>query len=74
MDLPETKKILNPLNNSIIIKNNNSTKISDAISILIKDPKLLLEKKLASQNAYQKYNWLQEEKKLLHFYQTVLND
>lgn len=74
VDLPETKKILNPLNNSIIVKNNNSTKISDAISILIKDPKLLLEKKLASQNAYQKYNWLQEEKKLLHFYQTVLND
>jgi len=74
VDLPETKKILNPLNNSIIVENNKSIKIAEAIGTLIRDPKLLLEKKIASQNAYQKYNWSVEEKKLLNFYNTVIND
>jgi len=74
VDLPETKKILSPLNNSIIVENDKSIKIAEAITELIKDPKLLLEKKIASRTAYQKYNWLVEEKKLLNFYKTVLTD
>jgi len=72
VDLPETKKILEPLKNSIIVENNNGVKIAKAISKLIRDPKLLLAKKIASQNAYQKYNWTVEEKKLINFYKKVL--
>ncbi len=74
VDLPETKKILKPLKNSIIVENSNDVKIAEGIIELISDPKLLLEKKIASQNAYQKYNWLEEEKKLINFYKKVLID
>lgn len=74
MDLPETKKIINPLNNGIIVENHKGKEIAESISKLIKDPLLLLEKKIASQNAYQKYNWAVEEKKLINFYKNVLTD
>jgi glycosyltransferase involved in cell wall biosynthesis len=74
VDLPETKKIISPLNNGVFIENHEGNEIAEAISSLIKDPKLLLEKKIASQIAYQKYNWSVEEKKLIDFYKKVLTD
>lgn len=73
VDLPETKKILSPLNNSVIVERNEALQISEAIGKLIKDPELLLQKKISSQAAYKKYNWLIEEKKLLKFYKKVIS-
>ena len=73
VDLPETKKILSPLNNSVFVEDNNALQIAEAIGKLINDPELLLQKKIASQNAYKKYNWLIEEKKLLKFYKKVID-
>lgn len=74
VNLHETVKILLPLKNSIIVKKDNVEKITEAITYLIENPNLLLQKKIASQRAYQKYNWLIEEKKLLNFYKNVIKD
>ena len=74
VDLPETTKILKPLNNAYILKGHNSQELANAIKKLIEKPEHLLKMKNASIRAHQKYNWQIEEKKLLNFYKKVLND
>lgn len=74
VDIPETTRILSTLNNNIIIENYRVSEVVGAISLLIENPKGLLQKKIASCDAYDKYNWNKEEKKLLKFYRKVIND
>lgn len=73
-DLPETAKVLDPLNNAYILKAYNSRELANTIQRLIENPNLILKMKNASVQAYQKYNWEIEENKLLDFYQKVIDD
>ena len=74
VNLPETVKILKPLNNTYILKNHSSQELANALKKLIKKTDSILRMKNASIQAHQKYNWEIEEKKLLNFYIKVLND
>ena len=72
VNIPETARILSTINNNIIVKNRNVFEIVEALIMLIEHPEDLLQKKIASQKAYSKYNWNLEEKKLLQFYNKVI--
>ncbi len=74
VDLPETSKILKPLNNSIIVKSNDAIEIYNSLIFLLNDPDLVYLKRKASQVAYNNLNWDTEEEKLIQFYEKVIND
>lgn len=74
VDIPETTKILKPLNNSIIVKDHSPNEIAKSLIILLNDSKLLNLKRQASFDGYKFLNWEVEEKKLFNFYEKVIND
>jgi len=73
VNLPETVKILKPLNNSIIVKDHSSNEIAKSLITLLDNRKLLNSKRKASLEAYKLLNWDNEEKKLIKFYENVIN-
>jgi glycosyltransferase involved in cell wall biosynthesis len=75
IDLPESTRFLNKTQSGISIQKRSITKITEAIELLLKDHTLLKKYCQNSFNSYQKFNWLEEEKKLVSFYKNeVLND
>lgn len=71
MNFPEYKIINNETEIAICIDNLNPQTISDAINNLLNDKIKYQTLKLNCMNAKFKYNWQNEEKKLIAFYKSI---
>lgn len=67
-NLHESTRFLNEINAGITVKNRNPQTIAKAIRVYLQAPSLLKDHCLKSYKAYQAYNWLSEEKKLVNYY------
>lgn len=75
MDIPETTSLLNQTNSGITIQNRSTENLYQSIRMLLEDKALLKRYCNSAFEAYQKFNWGVEEKKLISFYENVvLND
>lgn len=72
MDFPEYKKINDEYEVAVLIANLNPETISAAINKLLHDEALYQRLAKNCLQARQVFNWQEEEKKLLNFYNTIL--
>ena len=75
VDLPETTALLCDTKSGITIQERSIEKLSEAIDTLLTDKDKLSTYCKKAYEAYQKYNWKNEEQKLISFYKhVVLNE
>jgi len=72
MDFPEYRKINDEIEISVLIKDLDITTISNAIKSLLKDQENYDRLKSNCKKAASIYNWANEEKALISFYQKIL--
>jgi len=72
-DFPEWKTIINETNCGICVNPHNPNQISNAIQTILNNPsKANLMSENGKEAFYKKYNWLIEEKKLIKFYNKLI--
>jgi hypothetical protein len=75
VDLPETTALLRNTKSGITIQERTIEKLSEAIDTLLADKDRLSNYCEKAYEAYQQYNWKNEEQKLISFYKhVVLNE
>ena len=74
MNYPEYQKINNEFEVAVLIDDLIPEKIADAINNLLADDVLRTRLRENCMKAREKYNWQQEEKELLAFYQSVFSN
>lgn len=72
VDLPETTALLRNTKSGITIQERTIEKLSEAIDILLADKDRLSNYCKKAYEAYQQYNWKNEEQKLISFYKHVV--
>ena len=72
VDLPETTALLRDTKAGITIQERTIEKLSEAIDTLLTDNDRLSNYCKKAYEAYQQYNWKNEEQKLISFYKNVV--
>jgi glycosyltransferase involved in cell wall biosynthesis len=72
MDFPEYRRVNDQYAIGVLIGDTDEKKITDALNNLLENDVLYLMFKENCRRAQWVYNWQQEEKKLLRFYQKIL--
>ena len=73
MNFPEYQKINKQFEVAILIDELDPKRIAEIINNLLSDDVLYIRLKENCLKAKLEFNWQNEEKKLLHFYQSVFN-